>query len=98
MFSEITHKFDLKGSMIKRKVLSDKQREKASYYCSVKSVILKDQDFKFLKCMTNNGLVNISLEDRYQIMKSIKADVEFLAKNNIMDYSLLFAIEDVRLS
>ena len=38
-------------------------------------------------------LVNLSLDQRRQLLRSIKKDVEFLAENRIMDYSILLSVE-----
>lgn len=38
-------------------------------------------------------LVNISLMDKHRIMTKIKHDTNFLESSNIMDYSLLLAVE-----
>ena len=41
-------------------------------------------------------LVNLTLEDKRKLMHSISADIEFLSKHNIIDYSLLLSIEDCK--
>lgn len=59
-----------------------------------KKNVLKDNDFLFVVKVRHPGLVNISFEDYNKVMKKLKKDSKFLMDNNIMDYSLLLAIED----
>ena len=41
----------------------------------------------------NPELLNISLEDKIRVVNTIMKDSDFLCNQNIMDYSLLIAIE-----
>lgn len=46
----------------------------------------------------NSDLVNIKLEDKHHIISMIKQDIAFLESNNLMDYSLLLAIEEINIT
>jgi hypothetical protein len=93
--AEILMKFDLKGSMINRQVLPKvlKKGEIKSYYSSL---VLKDQDYRFITKFYRPNLVNISFQDKHNILNLVRRDVEFLSSQNIMDYSLFFVIEDTK--
>ena len=39
--------------------------------------------------------INIDYNDKIKLLEIIEKDAQFLCDNNIMDYSLLFAIENV---
>jgi len=56
--------------------------------------VLKDID---LENLLNQDplLVNMRLEDRRNLMRQLKKDVEFLKSKNLMDYSLLLAVEQI---
>ena len=53
---------------------------------------LKDKNFLKAK-KVNPKLTNFNLDDRELLRTVIKKDLEFLKKNNLMDYSLLLAVE-----
>lgn len=94
--SSIDFRFDLKGSAVNRQVLphaNQNNRELLKYYR--KKLVLKDQDFRFLMKFSKSDLVNIKLEDKHSIISQIKHDILFLESNNLMDYSLLLAIERI---
>ncbi|TRY67162.1 hypothetical protein TCAL_05498 [Tigriopus californicus] len=77
----IHKKYDLKGSTIDREA-SQKEREKDN-------PTFKDNDF------INDGVkIHIGDEAKQKLMETLAADVEFLAKLHIMDYSLLLGVHD----
>ncbi|XP_066260667.1 phosphatidylinositol 5-phosphate 4-kinase type-2 alpha isoform X3 [Euwallacea similis] len=78
-----THrKFDLKGSTVDREA-SDKEREK-------ELPTLKDNDF-----VNEQMKVYIGEEAKAKLMETLTADVDFLTKLHLMDYSLLLGIHEV---
>ena len=74
--------FDLKGSLVNRKV---KGKIKSS-------TTLKDVNFMILSEATP-GFIELGEKTRKRILDLIKKDVDFLAGHQLMDYSLLLAIE-----
>lgn len=80
-FLKIHKKYDLKGSTVDREA-SEKERVKD---CPT----FKDNDF------LNDGVkIHIGPEAKAVFMETLEADVDFLTKNEIMDYSLLLGIHD----
>ncbi|ERL88511.1 phosphatidylinositol 5-phosphate 4-kinase type-2 alpha isoform X2 [Dendroctonus ponderosae] len=78
-----THrKFDLKGSTVDREA-SEKEREK-------ELPTLKDNDF-----VNEQMKVYIGEEAKAKLMETLTADVDFLTKLHLMDYSLLLGIHEV---
>ncbi|CAH0548615.1 unnamed protein product [Brassicogethes aeneus] len=78
-----THrKFDLKGSTVDREA-SEKEREK-------ELPTLKDNDF-----VNEQMKVYIGEEAKSKLMETLNADVDFLTKLHLMDYSLLLGIHEV---
>ncbi|KAG5876136.1 hypothetical protein JTB14_029701 [Gonioctena quinquepunctata] len=78
-----THrKFDLKGSTVDREA-SEKEREK-------ELPTLKDNDF-----VNEQMKVSIGEEAKTKLMETLSADVDFLTKLHLMDYSLLLGIHEV---
>ncbi|KAK5638652.1 hypothetical protein RI129_012947 [Pyrocoelia pectoralis] len=78
-----THrKFDLKGSTVDREA-SDKELEKDL-------PTLKDNDF-----VNQQMKVYIGDEAKHKLLNTLTADVEFLTKLHLMDYSLLLGIHEV---
>lgn len=81
--------FDLKGSTEDRKV---KGKTKPA-------TTLKDQNYNLCfnhqakRSILKGNFVEFSLRDRYRLRSALKADVDFLRSQNLMDYSLLLAIE-----
>lgn len=72
-----THKkFDLKGSTVDREA-SDKELEK-------ELPTYKDNDF-----VNQNMKVYIGDDAKQKLLETLTADVEFLTKLHLMDYSLL---------
>ena len=57
---------------------------------------LKDIDFEFLVQKEELFNVNMSNADRLMVKKIIEKDAKFFRSNNLMDYSLLIAIEMVK--
>lgn len=75
-----THKkFDLKGSTVDREA-SEKELEK-------ELPTYKDNDF-----VNQNMKVYIGEEAKQKLLDTLTADVEFLTKLHLMDYSLLLGI------
>ncbi len=75
--------FDLKGSKYNRSVLTGEQIEDTT----IRSKIFKDNDF-----MEMQQNLKVSKPDADKFMKKIEIDTEFLAKNNLIDYSMLIFI------
>jgi len=63
---------------------SDKEKQK-------KEPTLKDMDF-----LNDGAKIKIGEEARGKLLETLTADVEFLTKNDIMDYSLLLGIHDTK--
>ena len=74
--------FDLKGSLVDRKVKGSTKS----------STTLKDVNFMILSESTP-GFIELGEKTRRRILEIIKKDVDFLAGHQLMDYSLLLAIE-----
>ena len=74
-------KYDLKGSTVDREA-SDKEKEKDL-------PTLKDNDF-----VKDGTKVVIGDEAKERLMETLTADVEFLMKLQMMDYSLLLGVHD----
>lgn len=74
-------KFDLKGSIVDRQA-SDKEKEKDL-------PTLKDNDF-----VRDGNKVFIAEDSKERFLDTLNADVEFLSKLNLMDYSLLLGVHD----
>lgn len=87
-------KFDLKGSkhhrytMKKKKLIRRDDLQKITT-----SITLKDIELiKILR--TYPDILNLTLDDRMKLIKQLEKDSMFLRSQNIMDYSLLLAIEE----
>ncbi|XP_034237318.1 phosphatidylinositol 5-phosphate 4-kinase type-2 alpha isoform X2 [Thrips palmi] len=78
---QIHRKFDLKGSTVDREA-SDKEKEKDL-------PTLKDNDF-----VKEGKKIFIGDEAKDKLMDTLTADVGFLTKLHLMDYSLLLGIHD----
>lgn len=78
----IDRRYDLKGSTHGRKA-SKKE-------CAKKAPVYKDIDW-----VSQEHLLGISATDRQMLLKTITSDLAFLAKNMLMDYSLLVGIHDL---
>lgn len=50
-------------------------------------------DLVYIQNFRQKDLINISLLDRRKIISAVKDDVAFLCSQNLMDYSLLVAVE-----
>nr|XP_053626799.1 phosphatidylinositol 5-phosphate 4-kinase type-2 alpha-like [Cherax quadricarinatus] len=81
-FLQIHKKYDLKGSTVDREA-SVKELEKDL-------PTLKDNDF-----MKDGTKIYIGEEAKQQLMETLTADVEFLMRLHLMDYSLLLGIHDI---
>lgn len=75
-------KYDLKGSTVDREA-SNKERER-------NLPTLKDMDF-----LQDRIKIYIGEEAKEKLMETLAADVDFLTRLNIMDYSLLLGIHNV---
>jgi hypothetical protein len=82
---DVGTRFDLKGSIASRTRLSVTQRmedETRDIH-----VALKDNDFRrFMRHITFAGSLRA---DNPPLLDILQADTEFLARNNLIDYSLL---------
>lgn len=76
-------KFDLKGSTVDREA-SDKELDKTL-------PTLKDNDF-----IKQGVKISIGSDAKQKLNESLKADVDFLTKLHLMDYSLLIGIHDCK--
>lgn len=76
--------FDIKGSKVKRDVKCTAETQKTSILKDINFIRLTDKSPSF---------VNFLQGDVNKINSLIKRDVLFLKSHNIMDFSLLFAIE-----
>jgi len=82
---KVHRKYDLKGSTVDREA-SGKEKQK-------KEPTLKDNDF------LNDGVkVAIGEEAKGKLLETLSADVDFLTKHEIMDYSLLLGVHDTKLA
>ena len=79
--SNIKRIYDLKGSMVGRKVKSTTKP----------TTTLKD--INFLDNHDRKQEVNLRSKDALHLRRQLAADCEFLASLGIMDYSLLLGIE-----
>jgi len=79
---KIHKKYDLKGSTVDREA-SEKEREKDH-------PTFKDNDF-----LADGVKICIGEEAKVKLIETLKADVEFLTKQSIMDYSLLLGVHNV---
>jgi len=78
----IEHVFDLKGSYIHREVKGKKFKNTATL-----------KDVNLLNFCKEQILLRFRTEDREMILEQLERDVEILLNNNLMDYSILFAVE-----
>lgn len=76
--------YDIKGSTVKREVKFGKNTSRTK--------TLKDVNFMKLKKKEPIDLIEI---DQKFLVKQLQKDSEFLKSVNIMDYSLLLAVEQV---
>jgi len=80
---KVHKKYDLKGSTVDREA-SDKEKQK-------KEPTLKDNDF-----VKDGVKITIGEEAKGKLMETLNADVDFLSRHAIMDYSLLLGIHDTQ--
>ncbi|CAD8074653.1 unnamed protein product [Paramecium primaurelia] len=84
--------YDLKGSLVNRKQnvknnqVVDLTSSYAQYLPSLS--VLKDQNF----ITSTDIFIQLNQKNRDTLFTILKDDIEFLLKNNIMDYSLIIAI------
>jgi hypothetical protein len=79
---EIDCRYDLKGSTYNRKGKTGEWN---------KNVALKDQDF-----IDEERKIQITLAEKQRIFNQIKKDVHFFSLNNVIEYSLLIGVHQVR--
>jgi len=78
---DIHRRYDLKGSWVGRQTPPEKYDP---------SVALKDVDFQHA-----NECIRIGEERKTQLLKQLELDAQFLAGQNIIDYSLLLGIHEL---
>ena len=78
----IVNVFDLKGSFVHREVKDKNLKPTATL-----------KDINLLNLRKEKMIMRFRPEDQEDIMKNIERDSEILRQHNIMDYSLLLAIE-----
>lgn len=76
--------FDLKGSLVNRESKMQKKHKPSSTL----------KDINLLEIKKSHNILKFSPEDKACIMENIKRDVPLLKTGNIMDFSLLLAIEE----
>ena len=77
--NEMSLKFDLKGSKVKRRVLPlDIHQYSQRNYDLMASQVLKDRDLVYIQSFRNKDIINISMEDRRNIIATVRNDVNFL--------------------
>lgn len=80
--ANIVNVFDLKGSFINREVEGKNLKPTATL-----------KDINLLNICKNTNLLLFRPEDQKEIMENLERDSKILMGNNIMDYSLLLAVE-----
>ena len=75
--------FDLKGSLVDRKTKGT----------TTPSTTLKDENFRLIQQANKTELMDLDRHMKYKLLSVIKHDVDFLASEGIMDYSILLAVE-----
>jgi len=80
--ANIVNVFDLKGSFVHREVKERNLKPTATL-----------KDINLLNIRKEKMIMRFREEDQVEIMKNIERDAEILRMHNIMDYSLLLAIE-----
>ena len=95
--NKISHVFDIKGSTINRKILpaNAPSLRKMALDRLCREKVIKDQDLLYILNFKTPDLINLSIQDRRKMMQVIRADTELLRSFNIMDYSLLIAVEQL---
>jgi len=76
--------FDLKGSLVNRESKMEKNHKPSSTL----------KDINLLEIKKNENILKFNLADSQSIINTIRKDVPVLKEGNIMDYSLLLAIEE----
>lgn len=79
---KIEHVFDLKGSLFNREVKGKNHKNTATL-----------KDINLLNLCKEKILLRFSRKDQRAIINELERDGRMLERHNIMDYSLLFAIE-----
>lgn len=77
--------FDLKGSLAKRYVITDEKTKPSS---TLKDINLLEISSK------RPDMINFPPYARFPCIKAMRKDLKLLRKYNLMDYSLLLAIEE----
>ena len=87
---QIMNVFDLKGSVVNREVTITKSTKNTTTLKDLNLQIIKKKQ-QFL----NNDIIKFKRKDIELINDQLKKDVELFKQFNIMDYSLLLAIEKI---
>lgn len=93
---QLLYTFDLKGSLVHRRSLPNQGMSNSRLRLLARNQVLKDQDLIRLRSSIEKSLINFRLEEDLDILSIIKRDAMFLTANNLMDYSLLLAVEKVK--
>lgn len=80
---EIHEKYDLKGSLLGRSYLEDSHPKPVTVY--------KDLDW-----LREHKRIIVGPEKRENLLKQLESDVRMLERANVMDYSLLVGIHDMK--
>ena len=78
----IVNVFDLKGSYIHREVKEKNLKPTATL-----------KDVNLLNICKEKNILRFRVEDQIEINETLERDVELLRSHNLMDFSLLFAVE-----
>ena len=81
--SQLQYVFDLKGSLVDRKTMG-KTKPRST---------LKDMNFMLVQKAALGKLIDLPEDVKENLLVWIGKDVNFLASEGIMDYSLLLAVE-----
>ena len=82
--NKLKYMFDLKGSLVNRESKMKKNHDPGSTLKDINLLDIKKKD----------NILKFTVDDKLEIMNMIKHDVPLLRGGNIMDYSLLLAIEE----
>lgn len=94
-FDNLKLKFDLKGSMVHRNTFKEnKIFTKSKIECLSSSLTLKDNELRKI-VQLQPDLLNLKLDDRMTIIKTLEHDSKFLMEHGMIDYSLLLIIEEL---
>ena len=92
--AKLAYKFDLKGSWTNRFVNSPTCSLCKANLHLLAGKTLKDQDVVHIQRI-HPQVINLSFTDRRRLLAALERDSLFLKDHNLMDYSLLLAVEKV---